>query len=376
VQGRDGGPRPWQRAVCGRAVIDSGGDACQEVAGEPSDPCGTPWVRTALAPAALTLSLAATARLEPARQARDPRWHQRGERAARPERLIAPAHRLVARQRAKDWEDTRAAQRQLHEADERCVHTPSRVLAHVERAAIAQRAQHRPALWDAPTTTGADRTERMRPSMPRVMVQGEGVRARLHSTMEWVGGGVTAGITTRPVRRTATLSASPLRCERLKALAAEGDRTVTRTAWLAQEGGRAPRHDRALPRQTVVEVRRRRGRRHPGWQPRPRRGPHAWRLSAREREGARTNAPWPQWRQRGGLKARWQAPEPCGVVWADAAAWERLKALWARSAGEGTHTRWLDAQAAPRTEASRVSPVSSVSEESELAARLQKTWSG
>ena len=69
-----------------------------------------------------------------------------------------------------------------------------------------------------------------------------------------VGGGVTAGITTRPVRRTETLRAYPRLCERIRALAAEGYSTVKITACLAQEGFRSPRQDRALNRQTVVEL--------------------------------------------------------------------------------------------------------------------------
>jgi hypothetical protein len=129
------------------------------VAGEPIDTFVTQWVLKALEPAALTLSLEATARLEKERQALDQLWQQRleraayeSERAARHSRLIEPEHRLVARQLAKDWEDKLAAQRQLQEAYERFVHTQSRVLSQEERDAIAQLAQNIPALWYAPTT--------------------------------------------------------------------------------------------------------------------------------------------------------------------------------------------------------------------------------
>jgi hypothetical protein len=188
-------------------------------------------------------------------------------------------------------------------------------------------------------------------------VQVEGVSERLHVTIEWVGGGVTAGITTRPVRRTETLSSYPLLCARIKALAAEGYSTVKITACLAQEGFRSPRQDRALNRQTVVELMRRLGIRQPGRQPRPRLSPHEWRLSELEREVARTNSTLHQWRQRGWLKARWHAPEQCWVVWADEAELECLKALGARSAGEVTHTMWLEGQATQRIDASPVSPV-------------------
>jgi hypothetical protein len=68
-------------------------------------------VRTALEPAALPLSLEATTRLEQACRAWDRRWPQRlaraayaSERAARPYRLGAPAHRLVTRPLAQEGE--------------------------------------------------------------------------------------------------------------------------------------------------------------------------------------------------------------------------------------------------------------------------------
>jgi DNA invertase Pin-like site-specific DNA recombinase len=364
LQVRYGGPRTLHSYVCGRAVIDYGGDYCQYIAGEPIDTFVTQWVLKALEPAALTLSLEATARLEKERQALDQLWQQRleraayeSERAARHYRLIEPEHRLVARQLAKDWDDKLAAQRQLQEDYERFVHTQSRVLSPVERDTIAQLAQNIPALWYAPTTTGADRKEMIRQIIQRVIVQVEGVSERLHITIEWVGGGVTAGITTRPVRRTETLRAYPLLCERIRALAAEGYSTVKITACLAQEGFRSPRQDRALNRQTVVELMRRLGIRQPGRQPRPRLGPHEWRLSELERAVARTNSTLHQWRKRGWLKARWHEPEQCWVAWADEAELERLKARCAQSAGDVTHTMWLDGQAAQRTDASRLSPV-------------------
>ena len=201
------GPGAVHSYVCAHAVIDYGGDYCQYVAGEPIDTFVTQWVLKALEPAALTLSLEATARLEKERQELDRHWQLRleraayeSERAARHYRLVEPEHRLVARQLAKDWEDKLAAQRQLQEDYERFVHTQSRVLTQEEREAIEQLAQNIPALWHAPTTTSADRKEMTRQIIERVIVQAEGVSERLHLTIEWVGGGTTAGITTRPIR--------------------------------------------------------------------------------------------------------------------------------------------------------------------------------
>ena len=358
------GPRTLHSYVCARAVIEYGGAYCQYVAGEPIDTFVTQWVLKALEPAALTLSLEATARLEKERQDLDQLWQQRleraayeSERAARHYRLVEPEHRLVARQLAKDWDDKLAAQRQVQEEYERFLHSQARVLSAAERVAIAQLAQNIPALWYAPTTTIIDRKEMMRQIIERVIVQGEGDSERLHITIEWIGGGVTAGVTTRPVQRTEDLSYYPQLCERLRTLAAAGYSTVKITAALAQEGFRSPRQDRALNRQTIIELMRRLGIRQPDRQPRPRLGAHEWRLSELEQELGRTNSTLHVWRKQGWLKGHWSASEHCWVVWADAAELERLKARSAQSAAEVTHQRWLDDQAAQQTAASRLSPM-------------------
>jgi hypothetical protein len=267
-------------------VIDYGGDYGPYLPGEPIATFVTQWVLKALEPAALTLSLEATARLEHECQELDRLWQQRleraayeSERAARHYRLVEPEQRLVARQLAKDWEDKLTAQRQLQEDDQRFLHTQSQALSHAQREAIKQLAQNIPALWHAPTTTVADRKEMIRQIVQRVIVRAEGLSERLHSTIEWVGGGTTAGITTRPMSRTEHLSYDPLLCERLRTLAADGYSTVKITACLAQEGFRSPKQDRPLNRQTVMELMRRLGIHHPRRRPRPPVGQHEWRLS-------------------------------------------------------------------------------------------------
>jgi len=97
LQIRYGGPRTLHSYVCGRSVIDYGGDYCQYLSGEPIDTFVTQWVLKALEPAALTLSLEATARLEHERQEVERLWQQRleraayeSERAARHDRLVEP----------------------------------------------------------------------------------------------------------------------------------------------------------------------------------------------------------------------------------------------------------------------------------------------
>jgi DNA invertase Pin-like site-specific DNA recombinase len=286
LQVRYGGSRMLHSYTCDRLATTYGGTYCQYLPGEPVDAFVSQWVLTALEPAALTLSLEATAHLEQERQALDQLWQQRleraayeAERAARHYRAIEPEHRLVARQLAKDWEEKLTAHRQLQEEYERFVQAQPQSLSGAEREAIAQLAHNIPALWHAATTTMAERKEIVRQIIHRVIVAGEGTSERLQITIEWVGGGVTAGVITRPISRIEHLSYYPLLCERIKTLAQTGYSTVQITACLAQEGFHSPKQAQPFSRQSVIELMRRLE----GHQPHQRRRPalheHEWWLS-------------------------------------------------------------------------------------------------
>ncbi len=207
-RGGRGGPRQLQSTTCHRVATNSGGNDGPYLPGAPVDAFLRQGVLTALAPAALTLAWEATARLEQERHALDRLWPPRleraaseRERAARHDRVVEPEHRLVARPLARAWEAKRTAERHLQEAYERVVQAQPQSLSAAERAAIAPLAHHMPALWQAPTTTLAERQERVRPIIRRVMVAGAGRSERLQITSAWGGGGTTAGVLTRPIRR-------------------------------------------------------------------------------------------------------------------------------------------------------------------------------
>ena len=276
MQVRYGGPHTLHSYTCNRLATDYGADYGQYLPGAPIDAFVSQWGLKALEPAALTLSLEAAACLEDERQALDQLWQQRveraayeSERAARHYRLVEPEHRLVARQLAKDWEDTLNAQRQLQEDYARFVHAQPRRLSSTEREAMAQLAHNIPARWHAPTTTVAERKEIVRQIIQRVIVAGEGMSERLQLTSEWVGGGTTTGVTTRPMSRTENLSSYPLLCERIQSLAQQGYSTAQITACLAHEGFHSPKYTRPFSRQSVMELMRRLG----VHQPRRRRRP-------------------------------------------------------------------------------------------------------
>jgi DNA invertase Pin-like site-specific DNA recombinase len=351
LQVRYGGSRMLHSYTCDRVATTYGGTYCQYLPGEPIDAFVSQWVLTALEPAALTLSLEATAHLEQERQALDQLWQQRleraayeAERAARHYRAIEPEHRLVARQLAKDWEEKLTAYRQLQEEYERFVQAQPQALSGAEREAIAQLAHNIPALWHAATTTMAERKEIVRQIIHRVLVAGEGTSERLQITIEWVGGGVTAGIITRPISRIEHLSYYPLLCERIKTLAQAGYSTVQITACLAQEGFHSPKQAKPFSRQSVIELMRRLEVHQPHRRRRPALHEHEWWLSDLESELRIVNSTLHQWRKRGWLQARWHEQSQRWVAWADAAELQRLKQRSARPAGYESRQRWLDAQ--------------------------------
>ena len=351
LQVRYGGSRMLHSYTCDRVATTYGGTYCQYLPGEPIDAFVSQWVLTALEPAALTLSLEATAHLEQERQALDQLWQQRleraayeADRAARHYRAIEPEHRLVARQLAKDWEEKLTAYRQLQEEYERFGQAQPQSLSGAEREAIAQLAHNIPALWHAATTTMAERKEIVRQIIHRVIVAGEGTSERLQITIEWVGGGVTAGISTRPISRIEHLSYYPLLCERMKTLAQAGYSTVQITACLAQEGFHSPKQAKPFSRQSVIELMRRLEVHQPHRRRRPALHEHEWWLSDLESELRIVNSTLHQWRKRGWLQARWHEQSKRWVAWADAAELQRLKQRSARPAGYESRQRWLDAQ--------------------------------
>src|SRR4030095_3392856 len=125
----------------------------------------------------------------------------------------------------------------------------------------------------------AERKEIVRQIIQQVVVAGEGTSERLQVSIDWVGGGTTAGLITRPLSRIEHLSYYPLLCERLRTLAQAGYSTMRLTASLAQEGFRSPKQGRPLSRQSVHELLQRLGIRQPRRRHRPPLSKHAWWVS-------------------------------------------------------------------------------------------------
>jgi DNA invertase Pin-like site-specific DNA recombinase len=339
--------------VCDRVATDYGGAWCQHLTGPCLDRFVSQQVLAALESAALELSLAAAGQVEQERAELDRLWRQRLERAAyevaRAERqyqLAEPENRLVVRQLERAWEETLAAQQQLDEAYHRFTREQPRLLSPAEQATIRRLSADIPALWNAPTTTDADRKAIIRQIVERVTVAVQGESERVHVTITWAGGVQTADQIVRPVARLEQLSYYPQLVERLHALAAEGLSLATIAQRLNEEGFRPPKRRERFGAQGVQELLRRLGRLTS--RPRTRRhdplGEHEWWLTDLAQAIGMPPVTLFHWIRRGWVTGRQEAQPPRHwILWADEAVLEQLRERHRRPTSYYTRRPWVEA---------------------------------
>jgi DNA invertase Pin-like site-specific DNA recombinase len=350
---RYGGVVTRHNYLCGRVATDYGGAWCQHLAGPCLDRFVSQQVLTALAPAALELSLAAASQVEQERAELDRLWRQRLERAAyeaeRAERqyqAAEPENRLVVRQLERTWEEKLVARQQLAEAYHRFTREQPRLLSPAEQATIRRLAADIPALWDAPTTTAADRKAIIRQIVERVTVAVQGESERVQVTITWAGGVQTAGELVRPVARLDQLSYYPLLVERVRALAAEGVSMAAIAARLNVEGFRPPKRREHFGPQGVQDLLQRlenRTSRRRSEQPVDL-DVHEWWLADLARAIGMPPVTLFTWIRRGWVTGRQQTEPPRRwILWADEAALEQLRERHRRPTSYSTRRPWLEA---------------------------------
>ena len=231
----------------GRRAITAAGQ-CQQLAGSCVDAHVTGLLLAAMAPAALEVSLAAAEQAEAQRAQVDRIWRQRleraefaADRARRQYQLAEPENRLVARQLEKDWETALAERQRLGEEYDRFTATRPRTLTAAEREQIRALAADLPAVWNAPTTTDADRKQLIRHLIEQVRITVLGTSEKADVEVTWAGGHRTAAQITRPVACLTQLSYYPQLAARARELADGGSTTAQIAQRLNAEGFRPPK---------------------------------------------------------------------------------------------------------------------------------------
>jgi DNA invertase Pin-like site-specific DNA recombinase len=359
---RGEGGRLHPAYVCTRDTIDDGGPSCQQLAGGCVDAHVTALVLAAVAPAALEVSLAAAEQVEAQRAQVDRIWRQRleradhaADRARRQYRLAEPENRLVVRQLEKDWEAALAERQRLGEDYDRFAAARPRTLTAAEREHIRALAADVPALWHAPTTTDADRTQLLRLLVEAVRVEVVGVSERVTVQVVWAGGHRSDGEVVRPVACLTQLSYYPQLAARVRELAAAGHDAAQIAGCLNQEGFRPPKRRETFGRQGVRDLMNALGLTEPPatrrW-PRPPLGEHEWWLADLARALDMPEITLYTWVGRSWVDAHRHPDAPRRwVVHADPAEVERLRALHRLPRGYHTRRPWLaNQQAALNTE--------------------------
>ena len=340
------------RYCCQRRHHTYGEPRCQQMAAAFLDEHVVAQVLSALAPAALELSVTAARQIEARRAEADRIWRQRLERAdfacdrvRRQYQLAEPENRLVARQLEREWEAALAERANLGEEYERYQRQRPVRLSPAELAAIRALAQDIPALWSAPTTTVADRKRLLRAVIESVQVTVEGATERVQATVTWAGGHQTRADLLRPVARVDQLSYYPALAGRIRALAGEGLGSAAIAGQLATEGFRTPRmHERFHDGEIQQLIRRlglRPGLDHDQQTDHGSLGPGQWWLAALAREIGMPTATLFGWLKRGWVTGRQDTRPPYRwIITADAAEVERLRALHQLPAGYHSRRRW------------------------------------
>jgi DNA invertase Pin-like site-specific DNA recombinase len=340
--------------VCSRAKADYGAAQCQQLAGPPVDAHVTALLLAAVAPAALEVSLAAAGQAEAQREQVDLIWRQRleragyqAERARRQYQLVEPENRLVARQLEKDWEAALAERQRLSEEYDRFTAARPRTLTAVERDQIRALAADLPAVWDAPTTTDADRKQLIRHLIERVRVTVLGTSEKVDVEVTWAGGHRTAGRVTRPVAALSQLSYFPQLRQRAEELAAAGCTAAQIAERLNAEGLRPPKRAAAFTPSSAGDLLGALGLQHARTPAsRPELGEHEWWLRDLASHLGMSKVTLDSWVRRGWAAGYLHPQARLIVVRADPAEVQRLRALHQVPRGQHNRRPWLTNQAA------------------------------
>src|SRR5262249_33231954 len=251
--------------------------------------------------------------------------------AARQYHAVEPENRLVARELERRWEAALQARRQLEEDYHRFQSDQPRGLSPEDRDAVRALAAHIPDLWQAETTTAADRKASARHLIDRVVVAVRGESECVDVTIHWLGGMTSAQELIRPVGRYEQLRDYAGLLGRIRELRGQGKSARQIAEQLNREGWRPPRR-----RATFNAPMRRKllARSALGLQGA---GPtevsallesDEWWFGPLPRDLDMSPATLYSWLRRGWLQAR-QLPGVCGrwIVWADEDELGRLRRL-------------------------------------------------
>jgi DNA invertase Pin-like site-specific DNA recombinase len=324
--------------ACNRFYLEARGQHCYGLSARVVDEFVAQQVLRALEPAALELSVKASADVERERHRLEKHWQQRLQRARydadlaeRRYQAVDPENRLVAASLEKRWEELLAQHQQLQEEYDRFARETPHRFTDAERARITTLASDIPALWHAAGTSNADRKAIIRCLVERVTVLVRGDCELVDVTIRWAGGYESQHEIVRPVATYAQLSDFERLLDRVAELRAAGHIAPEIAAALNAEGFHPPKADGQFTTPIVYQLLKRRAlvgneRSHDELL-----GEHEWWLTDLARELKMSHLKLRDWATRGWLHSRRTPLQRRWVLWADRDELRRLRQLLADS---------------------------------------------
>src|SRR5262249_27235761 len=155
--------------VCAQLHTQFAAQTCQFIRGDGIDAAVAQLLLAAIEPAQLTIALEAIEHLAAQARAIEHQWHLRleparyeAERARRRYQEGEPEHRLVARSLERGWNEKLLALDQLEREYRERIPEASRQVSEAEQQGILDLVHDLPAVWQAATTTHAERKQVVR----------------------------------------------------------------------------------------------------------------------------------------------------------------------------------------------------------------------
>ncbi|NQV29001.1 MAG: recombinase family protein, partial [Rhodopirellula sp.] len=215
--------------TCRARIYDCNGPLCQSISGRVLDKLVAEKILAALQPAALEISLSAADDLQQERRRLEQTWQHRlerarydAERAERQYQAVEPENRLVARTLEQQWESALSELQSVQQEYARFRQAHSSSLTDDERETIRKLSKDLPAVWNASTTSAADKQRIVQILLNRILVRVQDSTERVDVTLHWSGGFTSQHEFIRPVRGYAQLSDYERLIARIKGLRREG----------------------------------------------------------------------------------------------------------------------------------------------------------
>lgn len=214
--------------ICDRGYQDGDAHICQSISSHPVDAAVVAAFLEATSPLSLDIALQVVQNLEQELTDKQRQWQLQVKQARYEARLaqrqydaIDPDNRLVAAELEKRWEEKLARLAQLEQAFAQAEQQAQWQLSDEDRKAVATLSRDLPAIWQAASTSQAERKQLLRLAIASVQLDGRSQAGKIEVQIHWHTKAVTRQLVDRPAPGEGSLKTPPEAVTLIHQLAAE-----------------------------------------------------------------------------------------------------------------------------------------------------------